>query len=73
MAAPRPILVRRINWWFYALPIVPILVVGYLALLNLLPSWALLVALFAFFMWLFSLGFALVAVLTRKQPEDPRV
>ncbi|MHA6689254.1 hypothetical protein [Devosia sp. A449] len=66
MAAPRHIMISKVNWWWYLVPIVPILALGYAALLNWLPSWALLVAIFAFFMWLFSLAFTLVATLTRN-------
>lgn len=69
MATPRHIMIRKVNWWWYLAPILPILLVGYGALVNVLPSWALLVAVFAFFMWLFSLLFTGFAVLTRKAKE----
>ena len=74
MAAPRHIMIRRVVWWWYLVPIVPILVVGYAALINVLPSWALLVALFAFFMWLFSLLFTGFTVIMRRwrAPKEPR-
>lgn len=69
MAAPRHIMIRKVNWWWYLAPIIPILLVGYGALVNVLPSWALLVAVFAFFMWLFSLLFTGFAVLMRRRKE----
>ncbi|MFN4211593.1 MAG: hypothetical protein ACK4G5_13580 [Devosia sp.] len=69
MAAPRHIMIRKVNWWWYLAPIVPIVALGYAALLNWLPSWALLVAVFAFFMWLFSLAFTAFAVLMRRRQQ----
>ncbi|MBU1306801.1 MAG: hypothetical protein KKF33_14945 [Alphaproteobacteria bacterium] len=71
---PRPILVTSINFLWYLLAPIPILALGYAALVNWLPGWFLLIALFAFFMWLFSLAFALYAALRRRggQPKDPR-
>ncbi|KKC40717.1 hypothetical protein WH87_02965 [Devosia epidermidihirudinis] len=74
MAPPRTVMIASVNWWWYLAPIIPILAVGYGALISWLPSWALLVAAFAFFMWLFSLLFALFAVMTRKRqpPQEPR-
>ena len=74
MAKPRHIMIRRVVWWWYLVPIVPILAVGYAALINVLPSWALLVSLFAFFMWLFSLLFTGFTVIMRKwrTPGEPR-
>lgn len=74
MAAPRHVMIRRVVWWWYLVPIVPILAVGYAALVNILPSWALLVALFAFFMWLMSLVFTLFRTLIQRvrTTKDPR-
>lgn len=73
-AAPRHVMIRRVVWWWYLVPIVPILALGYAALINVLPSWALLVALFAFFMWLMSLVFTVFrAVMQRfKSTKEPR-
>lgn len=64
-------MISRVNFAWYLVPILPILAVGYAALMNWLPSWFLLVALFAFFMWLFSLVFTLATLLLRK-PKEPR-
>jgi len=72
MGKPRTVLIRRVNFLWYLVPILPILLVGWLALVGMLPSWALLVALFAFFMWLFSLLLAVFAALTRRPPTEPR-
>jgi hypothetical protein len=73
-AAPRHVIISRVNWWWYLVPILPILVVGYAALMNWLPSWALLVAVFAFFMWLFSLLFTLFRTVMQrfKANKEPR-
>ena len=62
MNAPRPLLIRNVNFLWYLAPIVPILALGYAALMSWLPSWSLLIAVFAFLMWLFS-------VLKRKRQE----
>jgi hypothetical protein len=74
MAAPRHIMIRRVVWWWYLVPIVPILAVGYAALMSWLPSWVLLVALFAFFMWLFSLVFTAVRTVMQRfrANKEPR-
>ena len=48
MAAPRHIMIGKVNWWWYLVPIMPILLVGYGALVSVLPAWALLIAVFAF-------------------------
>jgi len=69
MNAPRPVLIASVNFLWYLAPIVPILALGYAALVNWLPGWFLLIAVFALFMWLFSLGFTVFAVLKRKRQE----
>jgi hypothetical protein len=74
MAAPRHVMIEKVNWWWYLVPIAPILFVGYAALMTWLPSWALLVAVFAFFMWLFSLVFTLFRTVMQrfKANKEPR-
>jgi hypothetical protein len=74
MAAPRHIMIEKVNWWWYLVPILPILAVGYAALMTWLPSWALLVAIFAFFMWLFSLAFTVFRTVMQrlKANKGPR-
>ena len=46
-ATPRHLMIEKVNWWWYLVPILPILAVGYAALMTWLPSWALLVAIAA--------------------------
>lgn len=74
MAAPRHIMISKVNWWWYLAPIVPILALGYAALVNWLPSWALLVAVFGFFMWLMSLVFTVFRTVMQrvKANKEPR-
>ena len=74
VAAPRHVMISRVNWWWYLIPIIPILAAGYAALMNWLPSWALLVALFAFFMWLMSLVFTLFRTVMQRfrANKEPR-
>lgn len=64
-------MIGRVNWWWYLVPVLPVLAVAYAALMAWLPSWALLVAVFAFFMWLFSLLFTIFAVVTRRRHKEP--
>lgn len=65
-ATPRHVMISRVNWWWYLAPILPILALGYAALVNWLPSWALLIAIFAFFMWLMSLVFTLFRTVMQR-------
>jgi hypothetical protein len=73
-AAPRHVMIERVSWWWYLAPILPILALGYAALMNWLPSWALLVAVFAFFMWLMSLVFTVFRTVMQrfKAQKEPR-
>ena len=73
-AAPRHVMISRVNWWWYLAPILPILAVGYAALVSWLPSWALLVALFAFLMWLMSLVFTIFRTVMQRfrSTKEPR-
>ncbi|MGV8833825.1 MAG: hypothetical protein ACOH2N_17795 [Devosia sp.] len=66
---PRPVLIAQVNFLWYLVAIVPILGLGYAALVNWVPGMFVLIAVFAFFMWLFSLGFTVYAVITRKRKE----
>ena len=68
MANPK-VTIRRVNFLWYLAPVVPILALGYAGLVGWLPSWMLMLAVFAFFMWLFSLAFTTFAVLTRRNKE----
>jgi hypothetical protein len=60
-AANRPILVTRVNLWWYALALVPILGLGWLALSNLIPSLFLPLVLFAVVFWIASFVMAVIA------------
>lgn len=73
-ATPRHVMIEKVTWWWYLVPIAPILIVGYAALMSWLPSWALLVAVFAFFMWLMSLVFTLFRTVMQrfKSNKEPR-
>jgi hypothetical protein len=73
MSAPgnRPVLVRRVNFWWYLVALVPIVglivATGYGWVSPMLGIFAFFLAMF----WLFSLGFAIWG-LFRKQPKEPR-
>ena len=66
---PRPVLIAQVNFLWYLIALVPILALGYAGLVNWLPGMVVLLAVFAFFMWLFSLVFTLYAVIRRKLKE----
>ncbi len=67
----RPILLQRVNLWWYALAILPIVAVVYMGFSGILSPIIGLIGLFASFFWIFSLGFAIASKL-RKPPPDPR-
>jgi hypothetical protein len=68
----RDILVRRVNFLWYPLALVPIVAVFFAAAYGYLPFFFGLIAFFGLVFWLFSLGFALYAALRRKTPKEPR-
>ena len=68
-ASNRPILVRRVQLFWYALALVPLFGLGWLALQNLIPSLFLPLILFALVFWLASFVMAVVAKL-RTRPES---
>jgi hypothetical protein len=70
-SANRPILVRRVNLWWYALALVPIMVLGWLSLINLIPALLMPLVLFALVFWLASFVMAVVAKL-RAPRTEPR-
>ncbi len=72
MASARHIGIGRVNFLWYIVPIVPILVLAHASLMNWLPGWGLMFAIFTLCMWLFSLLFTLFAVATRpgKEPSS---
>jgi len=67
-AANRPLLVTRINLWWYALALVVIVGLGWLALNNLIPGLFLPLVLFASIFWLSSFVMAVIAKL--RTPKD---
>lgn len=72
MKAPknREIIVRRVNLLWYPVALVPILLLAYAALQNWVPGLLIVLAAFAFFFWLFSLGFAIWSLF--RKPVEPR-
>jgi hypothetical protein len=62
-----PPLLKRVNFVWYAVLLVPILAVGWLSLNGTLPGMALIVAIFGLCFWLFSLAFALYERFVKKQ------
>ena len=71
---PRPVLISRVNFLWYLVTLVPILALGYAALAGILPGMVVLIAVFALLMWLFSLVFAIYAVIQRQRQKrkEPR-
>ena len=65
---PRPVLIRSVSLLWYPLTLLPILALLFAALAGYLPPLVAMVALFLFFFWLSSLGFALYQRL--RQPKD---
>jgi predicted transporter len=69
-AANRPILIRQIHLWWYAVALVPVVLLGWLSLSGILPGIVAPLCLFAFIFWLTSFIFALVRKLRRPRPES---
>jgi hypothetical protein len=69
-AANRPILVRRINLWWYAAALVPILALGWLTFANLIPSLFAPLVLFALLFWLASFVMAVIAKLRGPKADQ---
>jgi len=69
-AANRPLLVTRVNLWWYALVLVLIAALGWLALNSLIPGLFLPLVLFASIFWLLSFAMAIVARLRAPRPES---
>jgi hypothetical protein len=67
-SANRPILVRSVQLFLYALALVPMLGLGWLALQNLIPSLFLPLILFALVFWIASFVMAVIAKL--RAPKD---
>jgi hypothetical protein len=68
-AANRPILIRRINLWWYAAALPAILALGWLALADLLPGIVLPLVLFGLIFWLASFVMAVIGKLRGPQAD----
>ena len=70
----RPLLVQRVNLWWYSLALVVIVLLGWLSLINLIPALLMPLVLFAFVFWLSSFVMAVIAKLRapRKPAPEPR-
>jgi hypothetical protein len=68
-SANRPILVRRVNLWWYVLALLPIVLLGWLSLINLIPALMMPLVLFALVFWLASFVMAVIAKLRTPRPE----
>ena len=60
-------LIKRVNFIWYPIALVAIVAVGWLCLTGRLPAMLLLLDIFAFCFWLFSLGFALYERFIKKK------
>jgi hypothetical protein len=70
MKRPRPILVQRVNLWWYALALVPIVALGWATLNGFVPGLIAPLVLFAAVFWFASFVMALIAKLRRPRPES---
>ncbi|MGV3491887.1 MAG: hypothetical protein ACO1OG_11245 [Devosia sp.] len=66
----KPVLIRRVSLWWYALALLPILALGWASLTGLVPSLLAPLSLFALFFWIFSFGFAIAGKLKKSPPPD---
>ncbi len=66
----RPILVTRVNLWWYLPALAVILGLGWLALGNFVPAVFLPLVLFAAIFWLASFVMAVIAKLRQPRPES---
>ena len=64
---PRQILVRRINFWWYPITLVPVVALFLAAAYGYVPIFVVLFAIFALIFWMSSLGFALFARFAKKK------
>ena len=65
----KPLLIGKVDLWWYGVAILPILLLIYLGFTGILSPLIGLMGLFAFFFWLFSLGAAIWTKL-RKRSKD---
>jgi len=69
-SANRPLLVTRVNLWWYAAALVLILGLGWLAAMNLVPGMFLPLVLLVFIFWLSSFIMAVITRLRAPRPES---
>jgi hypothetical protein len=65
----KPVLVGKVDLWWYGIALPPILLLVYLGFTGILSPLIGLMGLFAFFFWLFSFAGAIWTKLRR--PKDP--
>ncbi len=70
MKGNRPVLVRQVNLWWYPVTLVPLVALLLATAYGYVPALAGLLALFLFFFWIFSFGFAVYSKF--RQPKEPR-
>lgn len=68
-AANREVILKRVNLWWYPLTLLPIVMLGYAAVAGWVPQLFAVLAVFLLFFWLFSLIFALVALVRKPQAK----
>lgn len=68
--ASRPLLVGKVQLRWYALALLPIVLLGWLALENHIPGIFLPLILFAAIFWLASFTMAVIAKLRQPRPES---
>ena len=66
----RPVLIRKVQFRWYALALLPLAGLLWLGLARILPAEVALLALFAFVFWLTSLAGAIWTTL--RQPKEPK-
>jgi len=70
--AARPILITRVNLWWYPVALVPIAALVYFPFSGALPGLVAPLALFAFVFWLVSLVFAIWTRLHKPSQRELR-
>ena len=71
-ARPRDVLIKRVNFIWYPLVLVPLLALFAAAAYGYLPYWFALIGVFGLIFWLSSLLFALYALVRKSPKREPR-
>ena len=71
-ARPRNVIVKRINFVWYPLILLPLVALFLGAAYGYLPFWFGLIAFFGLMFWLFSLLFALYSLFRKPPNREPR-